>query len=99
MNRTEAIDWLRSLRGPWLGDGFRKPVHRDELIAALEEPAPAPVQYRMLRDEDGHAYRVPEDQVQAFRDAERRICEQQRESAAWYDACEDFNVAFGPYRE
>lgn len=57
------------------------------------------MQYQMLRDDDGHCYQVPQGQVQAFKDAERRIFEQQRGSAAWHDACADFNDAFGPYRE
>lgn len=97
MNRKEAIDWLRSLRGPWLGDGF-KAVHRDELIAALEEPAPTGVTYHALRDDDGHRYRVSEDQVPAFEAGLDRICAQEDGSDAWHDACGDFNHTFGPYR-
>lgn len=97
LTRVQAIEFLRSLRGPWLGDGF-KSVHRDQLIAALEESAPVPVQHRDLEDQDGHRYRIPEDQVEAFEAALDRICAQDDESDAWHEACADFNHAFGQYR-
>jgi hypothetical protein len=97
LTRAEAIEFLRSLRGPWLGDGF-KSVHRDQLIAALEEPAPEPERFQDLRDDDGHRYRVPEDRVDAFKAGLDRICEHEEGSEAWHKACADFNNAFGQYR-
>jgi hypothetical protein len=99
LTRAEAIAFLRSLRGPWLGDGFQS-VHRDQLITALEESTPAPtrVHYQNLRDDDGHRYRVPEDQVEAFEAGLDAICEQEDGSDARHDACANFDNAFGQYR-
>jgi hypothetical protein len=50
-----------------------------------------------LRDDDGHMYRVPIEQVESFKALREEIISTKPRSDKWYDLHAEFDNRFGQY--
>ncbi len=51
----------------------------------------------ILKDVDGHRYRIPEELVESFNNMKLKIQSCEEYSDSWYDANDDFNEQFQNY--